>query len=128
VFVAARENSGAILVCGLALHGDRGEALFSLRSFGYFRTALLTLFVALALQQRAQHALRRALGVHVGRVHVVHAMRTRVGHDGSGLGLIRLVAEHHRAQAQRGHLELALAKKAVLHGAAFAIEIRAASA
>ena len=84
--------------------------------------------VALALEQPAQHGLGRALGVHVARVHVVHAVLARMGDDGRGLGLVRLVAEHHGAQAQGGDLELALAEEAVLHGEPFTIEKRACSA
>jgi hypothetical protein len=64
----------------------------------------------MALEQAADHRLRGAARVHVGGVDEVHAVLARVGDDARGLGKLGLVAEHHRAQAQRGHLERALAQ------------------
>ena len=72
--------------------------------------------MALALEQAAQHGLRRTLGVHVGRVDVIDPVGARVCHDGGGFVLPGLVAKHHGAQAQGRDLEVALAERAVVHG------------
>ena len=72
--------------------------------------------VALAAQQFAQHGFRSALGVHIGRVDVVHPLGMGIGHDGGCLFTRGLVTKHHGAQAQTGDLEIAFAKVAVLHG------------
>jgi hypothetical protein len=55
------------------------------------------------------------LGVHIGRVDEVHALRVCVGHNARGLGGVGLVAKHHGAQAQGGDFQVAFAKLAVLH-------------
>jgi hypothetical protein len=39
-----------------------------------------------------------------------------VGHDGRRIVSARLVAKHHRAQTQGGHLQIAFAEIAELHG------------
>ena len=56
--------------------------------------------VALVFEQLADYGFGRACGVHVSGVDVVHAVGICISGDARGLGAIRLVAKHHRAQAQ----------------------------
>ena len=64
--------------------------------------------MALALEQRTHHGLRGAFGVNVCGIDVIDAVGMGIGHDGLRLGLRRLVAKHHGAQAQGGHLQIAV--------------------
>jgi hypothetical protein len=72
--------------------------------------------VPLSLKQFAQHGLGRTLGVDIGRVDEIHALCARIGQDPGGLLAAGLVAEHHGAQAQRRHLQVAAPQPPIRHG------------
>ena len=61
--------------------------------------------------QAAGDALRLAVGVRIGGVDGVDAGLARRGDDAAGLGLVGLVAEHHRAEPQLRDLEAARAER-----------------
>ena len=60
--------------------------------------------VPLTVQNLTDHGFRRAFGVHIGCIDVVHTVGMRVSDDVYSLGFVRLVAKHHGAQAQGGDL------------------------
>ena len=66
--------------------------------------------------QAAHDLLRRAAVIDVGGVDEVHPGVEGGVDDSARLRLVRLAAEHHRSQAQPGHLEAAAAELRAFHG------------
>jgi hypothetical protein len=68
--------------------------------------------IAVAPDGAADDLLRATPAVGVGRVDEVDAGLARLLRDAVGLGFVRLVAEHHRTEAERRNQEVALAEPA----------------
>ena len=71
--------------------------------------------VAGGADRLADHRLGGAVGVDIGGVDEVDTRAMGMVDDALGLGGIGLVTEHHRAQAQAGHFQRALAQVSVMH-------------
>ena len=65
--------------------------------------------VPLAAQNLAYHGFRRAFGVHIGGIDVIHTVGVGIRNDFGRFGLVCLVAKHHAAQTELRNFKVAIA-------------------